>query len=132
MPEIKKKSEECLNAAQKLIDCRMYNSSVHCSYYSAFLFMKYILAHTSNKPIDYVTQKEEGGSNSHKYVSKEIYDRVTNYGKLKDIRQLYAFLKEMRIEADYSNKLFPDTDSLDIIDKSKSLHRKLKDQFGAL
>ena len=132
MPNIKKKSEECLDAAQKLIDSGMFNSSIHCSYYSVFLYMKFILANTSNKPVNYATQKERGKTDSHKYVSREIINRVNNASKLKDIKQLYDFIKTKRIDADYTDKLFDDEESLDVIDKSKGLHQRLNDQFGKL
>lgn len=132
MPSIKKKSEECLEAAQKLINSGMFNSSVHCSYYSVFLYMKYILANTSDRPVSYVTQKEQGKTDSHKYVFREITNRVNNPPKLKDIKQLYDFIKAKRIDADYTDKLFIDVESLDVIDKSKGLHQKLNDQFGKL
>lgn len=58
MPNIKLKSIEYMEAAQELINKRIYNASVHCSYYSRLMQMKYILAHHKS-PIDYNTQNEK-------------------------------------------------------------------------
>lgn len=38
-----KKSEENILAAEELISRGYYNSSIHCSYYALFQYMKYIL-----------------------------------------------------------------------------------------
>lgn len=132
MPNIKIKSEECLKAAQKLIDLEMYNSSIHCSYYSVFLYMKYILANTANRPVSYEAQKEQGKTESHKFVIREIRNRVAGEKQEKDIRQLFDYIKAERINADYTDKLFDANASLSVIDMSKGLFQKLNDQFGKL
>ena len=45
---------------------------------------------------------------------------------------VFRYLKSERIEADYRDKIFTQTDALDVKQKSESLRQKLNDQFGAI
>lgn len=132
MPNIRLKSEECLMAAQDLISLKRYNSSVHCSYYSRLLHMKYILAHHPHKPVSYDVQNEKRMSGSHTFILEEICNRIDNGRKKKDIVEFFRFLKSQRIAADYEDKLFTDLECLDVKQKSEGLKQKLNDQFGVL
>lgn len=132
MPNIKQKSNEYMIAAQELINKSMFNSSIHCSYYSRLLQMKYILAHYSAKPICYAVQDKIDSSGSHEYILNEIRNRVRDSKKAKEIVDIFRLLKNRRVKADYRDVLFSLDDSLDIKQKSESLERKLKDQFGAI
>lgn len=132
MSNIKQKSKEFMNAAQFLIDKGCNNSSIHCSYYSCLLQMKYILANCSDRPISYDVQDKHKGDNSHIYILTEISNRAKNPKKAKDIVQIFRYLKDERVEADYHDKIFTQNDALSIKQTSENLRQKLNDQFGAI
>ena len=50
---MKTKALDNLASSQLLINNRHYTASVHCSYYAVFQYMKYMLAHTNNRPVSY-------------------------------------------------------------------------------
>lgn len=132
MPNIKQKSKEYMDAAQELINKGYSNSSIHCSYYSRLLQMKYILANCSDRPISYDNQNKHTGESCHEYILTEIRNRVKIPNKARDIVQIFRYLKSERIEADYRDKIFTQTEALDVKQKSESLRQKLNDQFGAI
>lgn len=132
MSNIQQKSNEYMIAAQELINKSMFNPSIHCSYYSRLLQMKYILAHYSANPICYADQNKIGSQGSHEFILNEIRNRVRDSKKAKEIVDLFRLLKNRRVKADYEESLFDLDNSLDIKQKSESLDRKLKDQFGAI
>lgn len=131
MPKIKEKSEEYLVAAQTLINCRSYNPSVHCSYYSRLLQMKYILAH-HQRSISYDIQNQKREGDSHLYILEQINNRIGDSRKGTKICQYFRYLKDLRVEADYREKLFTDIECLDVKEVSEGLKKKLNDQFGVL
>ncbi|WP_459187296.1 HEPN domain-containing protein [Parabacteroides sp. APC149_11_2_Y6] len=132
MPNIRKKAIEYLDAAQDLINKGHYNSSVHCSYYSRLLHMKYILAHHAERPISYDVQNEKRETGSHDFILEEINNRIDSHKKAKDIVEFFRYLKSERVDADYRDKLFDAEACLDIKQKAEGLKTKLNDQFGTL
>ena len=126
MPKIKVKSLENLCAAQKLIDCGMYTTSIHCSYYSSFLAMKHFLNNHPNKSLSYADQNSYSGKDSHNYIYDEVIKRMVNSIDIRDLRVQFRKLKADRKRADYSAEQFTDLESLDNIERSKKLQAKLK------
>lgn len=121
-----------MDAAQELINKGYNNASIHCSYYSRLLQMKYILANCSDRPISYAVQNNHKGEDSHEYILIGIKNRIKNSNKAKDIVQIFRYLKSERVEADYRDKIFTQIDALDIKLKSENLRQRLNDQFGAI
>ena len=133
MPEIKNKSVRKLNAAQYLINEGFYTESVHCSYYSSFLYMKYILHHIPSEKgrVTYNNQELKGAS-SHEYILRLIKERINSLLKRKNIEASFRYLKDMRNEADYSAKLISAEESCIVKEEAELLKRILKDTFGNL
>ena len=129
MPNIKLKSIEYMEAAQELINKRIYNASVHCSYYSRLMQMKYILAH-HKRPIDYNTQNEKREKGSHEYIITEISNRISNRSQSLRIVQCFRALKSLRMDADYKDVLLKADDSTLAKQMSEGLKQKLNAQFG--
>ena len=125
------KAHDNLQAAQTLINNGLCTSSVHCSYYAVFQYMKYILAKTNRNPVSYEEQKKiTNREDSHEYIVKEIKNRINNPSKARDFLQATRVLKNNRKEADYELKAFSQDESLTCIDDAKGLIMKLKTYFG--
>lgn len=130
MDNIKTKYLDSLTSAQNLIDNKMYTSSVHCSYYSTFQMMKFVLAHKC--AISYDTQDKQVGNSSHTFIITEIINNCKNPTLSRKIKNKFDVLKSNRVDADYHDVMFSDIESLDCIDLSKSIQSLIKQQFGAL
>lgn len=129
MPKILRKSRENIDAAQKLIDTGFYTSSVHCSYYSVFQIIKYILNHSFN--IDYKAQNSQIAYNSHESLFIELYNKESSPTFRRDMRARFDFIKEQRKKADYENcDPFTDEESITVKEKSEVLRNKLKSKYN--
>ena len=126
MPKIEVKSLENLKAAQKLIDCGMYTTSIHCSYYSSFFSMKYFLHNHPRRSLSYTTQNSYKEKDSHTYISDEVFKRIIDSRDARYFRTEYRILKEDRKRADYTDEQFTDSESLDSIQRSKNIQATLK------
>lgn len=128
---MKSKSNNSLKAAQKLIDTREdfgYNSSVHCSYYAVFQYMKYVLANTE-RCIPYSNQDSQG-ENSHNHILNEIVNRISNPRNGRNFKDGVKWLKSERKEADYTLRDIEQDECLECVDKAKGLISKLNQYFG--
>ncbi len=133
MPKIKVKSLENLKAAQKLIDCGMYTTSVHCSYYSSFFSMKHFLNKHPHNSINYIDQDKYNNAGSHIFIYEEVYNRVLhNSTHARKFRTEYKILKEERKRADYTDEQFTAEESLDSIQRSKNIQYTLNEIFKKL
>lgn len=131
---MKNKSQQSLEAAQKLINLREplgYTSSIHCSYYAVLQYMKYMLAHTQNAPLSYV-QQDNSNQSSHEYILNEIINRFDSYNESRNFAHLFRFLKRSRIDADYTTKDFTQHESLLCRENAVNAIKKLKRNFGDL
>ena len=128
---MKTKANDNLKSAQMLINNKQYTTSVHCSYYAAFQYMKYMLANTDRNPISLQVQNAYDGVSSHEFILKEIKNRLKK--TLKEERNFeddVRYLKKERVDADYSNRVFTDIESLDDKEKAEGIISKLKTYFG--
>ncbi len=123
MSKLKQKSEFNIDAADCLIANHLYAPSVHCSYYSCFQLIKYIISYCFNK--DYDQQSFEIRSskqNSHQYVIKLIREelrRNTERNVERELIRKIKDLKQLREDADYNN--------IEIgIEKSNSAYQQAK------
>lgn len=126
---MKNKANSNLEAAQILINNGQYNSSIHCSYYAVFQYMKYILAHTERDAISYEIQNEPRPE-SHDYIIDEIKYRINQLNKGRDFAQQVRVLKSYRTTADYHLESFSQDDSLEQKQSAENLIMKLKTYFG--
>lgn len=127
MSNILKKSQENLIAAQDLIDKRRFTSSVHCSYYSVFQLMKYILHHKFS--YDYNDQNCNSGQDSHDAILTKIMQSCTRETFRRDFRDYFNHVKRERKRADYEISMFSDIESIKVRDNAVSLISKLKSEF---
>lgn len=104
---LKVKSQENIEAANILIDGTLhcYSSSVHCSYFSCFQLIKFVLKDCFN--IAYKNQKNNNNTGTHKYIIDLYKQKLTQMGgpankKNTCIQNMYD-LKRMRKIADYDN-----------------------------
>lgn len=77
-----------------------WNTSIHCSYYAVFQYMKYLLAEKAKTRISYDDQDKQQ-ENSHKYILEEIKNRIKNSNNARRIRDRILNLRQHRIAADY-------------------------------
>lgn len=127
---MKNKALNTLYSAQCLINNQRYTSSIHCSYYAVLQYMKYMLANTSNNPIDYTAQNNHIGESSHDYIFDEICNRISNPSNERRFKQFFKNLKKDRVEADYSIRNFSCEESLDCKQNADALITQLKTVFG--
>lgn len=131
---MKNKSQQSLEAAQKLISLRKpmgYNSSIHCSYYAVLQYMKYMLANTRNTPLSY-EQQDISSQSSHEYLLTEITNRFDSYNERRNFTHLFRLLKKNRVEADYTTKDFSEFESLKCKENAEAAIKKIKRNLGDL
>lgn len=130
---MKSKAIENLTSAQVLINNGQFTTSVHCSYYAVFLYMKYMLAHTDRNPIALEDQDANSGESSHDYIIGKIYERLnTNSKSERRFKESLRLLKKDRVDADYTTRKFSDIESLDCKNLANGLISNLKTFFGNL
>lgn len=128
---MKQKALDTLQASQILINNNLFTASIHSSYYAVLQYMKYMLAHTSNRPISYEEQAKDGGD-THKFVLNEIKDRISNPRNRVSFAEGFRNLKKARVNADYTLEEFNDEDSTGYRQKAVGLIFNLKTYFGNL
>jgi len=106
MSELKHKSKLNLLASKLLIEEKYYPSSIHCSYYSCFQILKYIINYFFGIEYDDI-QNSIGKSKttSHEDIIEFVF---TEFEKLKipepkRFKRKIKDLKKLRIKADYDN-----------------------------
>ncbi len=130
---MKSKALSNLDIAQELINKKQYTTSVHCSYYAVFQYMKYMLEHTDRHPITLDEQKENNGESSHEHILKKIKERLlTNSKNERNFTEGIRLLKKDRVDADYTPRNFTDEESLECKNRANGLITNLKTYFGDL
>lgn len=127
------KARNNLNAANRIIDANDASicfASIHCSYYSVFQYMKYILAHLRVRPYTYEQQNTGEKSASHERILNEIKNRLSLRAEDEsDFKYSFDFLKKQRQLADYSTTTFTVEECIDIRDLAVRLRSTLDSQF---
>jgi len=130
MANIKLKSDENFDAAILLVSNKMYNASIHCSYYSCFQLLKYTLKLCG---INYDDQKNNYTSycnnfhgegkklGSHDYLIQEFIKRSANKDMPStiSINRYISYLKALRNKADYNDEIVNDSDSIECSKQAK-------------
>lgn len=128
---MKTKAIENLDSAQLLLDNRQFTSSVHCSYYAVFQYMKYMLATTPTRPLSYAVQDAHTGESSHEYILDEIKLRLNISPKdIRNFCEKVRLLKKDRVDADYKNRVFSDIEGLTCKSNADGIIANLKTYFG--
>ena len=102
MPGYLKKAHNNIVVAEMLVTEGLFNSSAHPAYYSAFLSLKFVLAHFCS--IDYKRQDVMSrGKDSHKILSEKALPFMVEYDSVtrNDYLVWYNKLNKMRKSADY-------------------------------
>jgi hypothetical protein len=122
---LREKSGFNISAAEELINNSIYASSVHCSYYGCFQFLKYTIKNYKNFSYDYIENEcfnYAGGT--HGYIIDTClneYRKKVNLNSYKDLKRNIKDLKEFRISSDYYNLEI----SIDQGEKSLSLSKSI-------
>ena len=128
---MKTKANKNIQSAQIFIDQKQYTSSVHCSYYAVFQYMKHMLANTDKNPITLANQDAHKGDSSHEYILIEIKNRINARPHLvRAFTETLRLLKNERVEADYHQREFDDVEGLTCKNRAEGLIANLKTFFG--
>lgn len=131
-----RKSQENLDSADLLIKNGKYNSSIHCSYYAVFQYIKYALCNSPRNPMSYSNQNLMSLSgSSHVRILRELKNRMNIIdGNMQDaslIGNRIELLKDNRVNADYNeNFVFDYNGSNDCLNEAKSIIELIKNKFG--
>ena len=108
MSFLREKSEQNVSSAKELIELKYYGSSVHCSYYGSFQYMKFALRKFKNVTYEKIEADCLGyRSGTHGYVYDNILLALRS--KIKDnldyiyIKRISKDLKTFRTNSDYFN-----------------------------
>ncbi len=107
-----------------------WTTSVHCSYYAVFQYMKYLLAEKAKSPVSYDIQ-DSHGEDSHKYILEEVKNRIGSIQNARSIAERVRNLRQQRVLADYKNKRFDQAESLGCKDEADAIIRNLTKLLSA-
>lgn len=127
------KSEENLDVANFLHTESFFCSSVHCSYYSSYQLMLYVLyEYFNDSEEDYCKTNEVNNAGSHNHLINLIRNEIRkiNNDSIRDFDSNIRDLKELRKNADYKQiKIIP-KDSRDAIVKTEKIRGIIKKTFS--
>lgn len=105
MSRLKEKSNINHESAKVLIDKQYYASSVHCSYYSVFQLLKYLVSFFNGYSYDEISQKtQSSGKGSHVYIKDEILEFVKgDRSEYRFVKNRIKDLKHFRLQSDYED-----------------------------
>ena len=107
-----------------------WTTSIHCSYYAVFQYMKYLLAEKVINPISYEDQNKQKGD-SHKFILTEIKNRIGSSDTARKIRDRILNLQQHRVDADYKPKIFTQAEALTCKSEADAIIKNLKTLFRA-
>lgn len=117
------KSNENIEVANFLHTESFFCSSVHCSYYSSYQLMLYVLyEYLNNSEEDYSSKNETNSAGSHNYLINLIRMEIRKINKdyIRDFDDNIRDLKELRKNADYKQiKIIPKDSSVAIAKSEK-------------
>lgn len=135
MSELENKSEINYDSAKILHDKAHYPSVAHCSYYSCYQLFRHIWFYKMGKTdsdlkfiIDHSKNKRAERKGSHDILINEIqlYIKGNNSSDFHVINSNIMQLKRLRSSADYDDKAFLYSESLNSIQLSNTLRPVLK------
>lgn len=131
-----KKSEENILAAEELISKGYYNSSIHCSYYALFQYMKYILDYcglcnyaAQNKKTG-AKNKKTGAKGSHDIIWGELNPHINDIVLRFTVDTSFQNLKKQRSVADYKISPVGKVESQKCLNEARDIIEQLKKYFN--
>lgn len=121
------KSNENLEIAQTLINKRLYNASVHCTYYGCFQYIKYVLNIKNILPYE---DQNKNRPDSHIYLMQSMYNKINSDRIVRAIRTNYESLRDKRKIADYEIDFIGEDDGLIAMDEANRVISNIKSAFG--
>lgn len=108
-----------------------FASSVHCSYYSLFQKMKYVVKNTAGISYDeYETKSKLSPKSSHVFLIEwfcsEFQKKGNSRREKEALENTIVDLKTLRIKADYTNIRITPKESGDAYDTSDRLQQQIK------
>lgn len=107
MSKLKEKSNFNIQAAEILLRDSLYAPSVHCSYYSCFQLLKYIIKFFFGINYDLqATNISSSTQKTHQYVVNFVTSelkRFVGFEESKKFKRKIKDLKQFRIESDYED-----------------------------
>ncbi len=123
MNELLLKSESNNNASILLLSKQLYNSAVHCAYYSCLQYIIHVLKEKNKWSDDDIQTKIDSfNEGSHNFYIKKI-DSIINNRKF---NTLITQLKLIRVNADYKSFLINEEDCLKSLTYKDSILQMLK------
>jgi hypothetical protein len=108
MSNLKEKSIFNYDAAELLIQNNLYAPSIHCSYYSCFQLLKYIIYYFFG--VEYTKLASDishSGKKTHEYIIEYVYDEIDknsrDIGAKRNFKRKINELKRFRIDSDYDD-----------------------------
>jgi len=135
MPNLRNKAEFNFDAAEILIKESYYAPSIHCSYYSCFQRIKYIICDYEGYTYESIWEKvKELKYGEHVFCINKINELLEKSNQLK-IRELNEFdslikeLKQSRVDSDYMNIQIDSEMASKAYKMATSIHETLKKVF---
>ncbi len=123
------KSNNNILAADLMVANEFYSSSIHCYYYSTFQLMSHIIFNLFNVDENQFRKKIKG-KNSHNYLINHFRNDLIMGGQ--DIRVIgndLRDLKQLRREADYTQKVITKSNSSSARHFSLKLNNEIKKMY---
>lgn len=118
------KAKQNIQAAEVLICKGYYNSSIHCSYYALFQYMKYILDHCGL--CTYKSQdKKTNTKGSHDNILKELDPHIKDARLRLNLHHSFSTWKKLRMVADYQVTPIVQDDSQKCLDDVRDIIERL-------
>lgn len=108
-----------------------WTTSIHCSYYAVFQYMKYLLAEKAKLPVSYSVQDNKKDEGSHQYILNEIKNRIENDDVARKLRDRILNLRQHRVNADYRPVVFTQEEALDCKAEADAIIKNLKNLISA-
>lgn len=135
MSYLKEKSEFNIESAKELIEKSYYASSVHCSYYGCFQYLKHILKNYRNTTYEIIESDcfnyKLGGT--HGYIIDnvliEFKKKESNVKEYVTLKRLIKDLKKFRTDSDYFNIQVLSSEAEKSLQFSQTIIQTIKSNF---
>lgn len=135
MSQLLRKSLLNLKASGILISNNIYDSSIHCAYYSCVQLMLHLLRSEFKKSEADVDSESEQGSRNEKgfhnwltnFYIKELMKK--DFMLTRDFNKFVIALKSSRVKADYKNIEIKENIAKQNLDLAKQINQLLQENF---
>lgn len=129
----KEKSGESFKATNKLITEGLYNTSVHCSYYSCVQLMYHTLEKYLNMDQTEIKKESNESQSSHVWLINKVTQLLKQLTSKKDARNFSDSvhkLRKCRVSADYDKEFVVERDAVDLRQLSYDISKHLVTTFS--